>query len=307
MRVASQDICVLQYTRMKTLCITCENPLLFEEMKINGADEVILPLKNGCFSPLCGFEESELYDLIAKAHSLDLSVSILMNRLFHEDDIDEALIQMKHLIEKGAGHIIFADSAFAYEAMKEGLLKYLVYQPETIVTSSFDAKVWSETGIDAVMISSLLTKDEVIAIAEAIENSGINIHGYQMMSVSARRLLSAYADTVGLGELKNRDHLYLVEEKRDGRMPVYENEYATMIFSDYIQESSAEMHDFIEAGMKRFVIESWHLSDACIFDTLRLYRAILDGKDDEAMISAYRNKYSDLPLSGGYYEQKTVR
>jgi hypothetical protein len=67
------------------------------------------------------------------------------------------------------------------------------------------------------------------------------------------------------------------------------------------------MHDFIEAGMKRFVIESWHLSDECIFDTLRLYRAILDGKDNEAMISAYRNKYSDLPLSGGYYEQKTVR
>jgi hypothetical protein len=34
---------------------------------------------------------------------------------------------------------------------------------------------------------------------------------------------------------------------------------------------------------------------------------VLDGKDNEAMISAYRNKYSDLPLSGGYYEQKTVR
>jgi collagenase-like PrtC family protease len=90
-------------------------------------------------------------------------------------------------------------------------------------------------------------------------------------------------------------------------MPVYENDYCTMVFSDYIQESFDEMKAFMNAGVKRFVIDSWMLKETCVKDTLRIYRAYLDGKETEEMVRTYRKTYGELPLSSGYYEQKTVR
>lgn len=272
-----------------------------------GADEVIFALEQGCFSPLKAYGKDDLKAFVTLAHEKGLKAGVLMNRLFHENDIENACAVMRELCESGADSIIFADTGLAYEAMKQGFMNRLVYQPETMMTSSYDAKVWSETGVKAVMISNLLTKEEVIHMAEAADNTGLNIHGYQMMSVSARPLLSSYAITRGLHELKGREDLFLMEEKRDSLMPVYENDDSTMIFSDYIQESFDEISAFLTAGMKRFVIESWHMETQYILDTVAVYRALLDGTADDTMIQNYRQKYQNLPHSSGYYEQKTVR
>lgn len=292
---------------MKSLCVTCEDTDLFEEYKKAGCDEVILALKDGCFSPLRSFEKEELIPLIEKLHALDLKAGILMNRLFHENDVYEAEKIMEDLILNQADHIIFADTALAFDAKNKGFMDRLCYQPETMMTSSFDAKVWSETGVNCVMISSLLTKDEIVQIASSVRDAGVNVHGYQMMSVSARPLFSAYAKQTGIKPLRDVNGLYLVEEKREGRMPVYENAYAAMIFSDYIQESFDEMNAFLKAGAKRFVIDSWHLEKECVLEAISIYRALIDGTEAKEKVSAYRKKYADLPLSSGYYEQKTVR
>ena len=291
----------------RKLSITCENHELFTEYRQAGADEVILALKDSCFSPLKAFDKQEMVKLIEEAHQYGLEVSVLMNRLFHENDAVNACETMKRLVEAGADGIIFADTALAYTAKREGFMNRMIFQPETMMTSSFDAKVWHDLGTQAVMISSLLTKEEVIHIASCIDNGGVNVHGYQMMSVSGRPLLSAYAQNRGLYPLKNKGNLFLVEEKRDGKMPVYENDYCTMVFSDYIQESFDEMKAFMNAGVKRFVIDSWMLKETCVKDTLRIYRAYLDGKETEEMVRTYRKTYGELPLSSGYYEQKTVR
>lgn len=292
---------------MKTLCVTCEDPLLLEAYQNSGADEVILAMQEGCFSPLHAFAKDEILAMIPRIHALGMQAGILMNRLFHEDDVMAAETAMEEFVLHGADSIIFADTALARHALKCGFMNRMVYQPETMMTSSYDAKVWSETGLKTLMISSLLTKAEVSAIASSVTCAGINIHGYQLMSVSARPLLTAYAEQTGLPPLREKDGLYLQEEKRNGMMPVYESAYAAMIFSDYIQESFDELPAFIAAGAERFVIDSWHLDTECITDTVSLYRSILDQKADAEDISAYREKYQKLPLSTGYYEQKTVR
>jgi putative protease len=292
---------------MAILAVTCENLKSAEEFHACGADEVIFALKNACFSPLASFSCEEIRESIQTVHAMGMRVSVLMNALFHEGAVDQASRMMKELVQAGADGIIFADTGLMMEAVKNGFADRMIYQPETMMTSSYDASVWQHCGIQALMISTLLTEEEILKIASSAKNTGMNIHGWQLMSVSARPLLSAYGAVSGLGPLKNRKGLTLVEAKREGRMPVYENEQVTMIFSDYVLESFEEIRRFQKAGMKRFTVDSWNLSEESVQDALKIYRSLLDEKEPSVKIEEYREKYNELPLEKGYYENKTVR
>ena len=97
-----------------------------------------------------------------------------------------------------------------------------------------------------------------------------------------------------------------MEEKRDGRMPVYENAYACMIYSDFVQESFDEMPSFM--NIDRFVIDGTWLSRQESIAALRIYQGLLDGKDMQEEIIQYRNTYGkEGRLSDGYYGLKTIR
>lgn len=292
---------------MSILAVTCENPADLKTYREKGADEVIFALADSCFSALRPFSEEEILTMAETARAENLRVSVLMNRLFHEDDIEAACEKMIRLCHGGIDAVLFADTGLMYSARKNGLEDRMIYQPETMMTSPADALTWCSENLQAVMISTLLTEQEILKIAAGAAVTGMNIHGYQLMSVSARPLLSAFALSAGKEPLKNKENLTLVEAKRQEHMPVFENEYATMIFSDYVLESFDEIRKFRDAGMKRFVIDGWHLDPQSVQEAVGLYRALLDGTAEAAEIREYRNTYKDIPFSKGYYDQKTVR
>lgn len=298
---------MIQYCRMAILAVTCENLKSAEAFHACGADEAVFALKDACFSPLAAFSCEEIREFIPKVHSSGMRVSVLMNALFHEEAIQNAAEMMKELVHSGADGIIFADTGLMLTALKEGFSDRMIYQPETMMTSSYDASVWSSTGVQALMISTLLTEEEILKIAASNENTGMNIHGWQLMSVSARPLLSAYGAMTSLGSFRNKKGLTLVEAKRNEHIPVYENEQVTMVFSDYVLESFEEILRFEKAGMKRFSVDSWNLDLSSVEDALKIYRALLDEKQPSMSIEEYRAEYSALPLDKGYYENKTVR
>jgi hypothetical protein len=88
-------------------------------------------------------------------------------------------------------------------------------------------------------------------------------------------------------------------------MPIYENAYGTMIYTDYIQESFAYMPSFLQAGIERFEIDTNGLARQAVQDAIVIYRSILDGTENDGR--AYLEKYQSLPLSTGYYGQKTIK
>lgn len=298
---------MLQYTHMEILAVTCQSADNIKDIHKAGAEEAVFALKDGCFSALTGFSKEELKELISLTHEEGMRFSVLMNRLFHEDMIKEAQETMMELIHAGADAVLFADLGLMKKAMEEGVTDRMIYQPETLMTSTPEAEVYGALGLQAVMISSLLTEGEIEEIAKAVKQTGVSVHGYQLMSVSARGLLSAYSAVSGRESLKNRNGLYLREEKRNEFMPVYENDYCALIYTDYILESFDQLERFQKAGVQRFQADSWNISPDSLNDALRIYRNILDGKDASSLIQEYRKKYADLPISEGYYSSRTVK
>ena len=292
---------------MKYIAVTCENRNHLREFHARKADEVIFPLENHSFFAGREYSVSEITEMITEAHQTGMKATVLMNRLFHEDEVQDACRNMLEVIEKGADHIEFADPALFYFARSNGFADRMIYESSTLMTNAYDGSFWLEQEANNVIISSLLTKEEIVEIAKKMKNSGVVIHGHLLMSVSKRKLLSAFSEEYGLASLKDRTTVTLQELQRQEHMPAFENSQAMMIYSDYVQESFAEMPLFMEAGIERYEIHSPFLAEEALLDAVDVYRKILDGQDAENEIGEYRMKYSHLSLSDGYYGKKTVK
>ncbi len=292
---------------MKILSTTLENKSLLENYIQSGVNEVILALKGNTFSALKEWDEEEIDEIKDICHQQNVKVTVLMNRLYSEADIYEAQQTMQRILENGVDGLMFADPGLLRYAKKNQLESYLIYRPETLMTCNEDAIFWMQEGLQSVVIPCLLTKDEVIEIAKETKDTTVITHGSTLMSVSKRKLLSAYKHVSNQEFDVSSKTLALKEKQREDHMPAYENAYSMMIYTDYIQESFEEMEDFMNAGVKYFEIDTVFMKDEMILDTISIYRNILDGNDALKSINAYKEKYKDLHLSDGYYGQKTVK
>lgn len=292
---------------MKILTVTLENRNLLKDYIDLGVNEVVLASADNTFSALHEFTGEEIKEIVEECHMHHMTVTVLMNRLYSEKDIYAAQKEMEEILHLGVDGLMFADPGLLKYAKEKHLESYLTYRPETLMTCNEDALFWKEQGLRSVVIPCLLTKDEVMDIAKYTPDTTVIIHGSTLMSVSKRKLLSAYKEVNQKDFGVHSKTLSLKEKQREAYMPAYENAVAMMIYTDYIQESFDEMHAFMDAQVTYFEIDTPFMSEKAVIDAIRIYRMLLDEKDASREIQAYRDKYQDKELSDGYYGQKTVK
>lgn len=292
---------------MKILTVTLENRNLLKDYIDLGVNEVVLASADNTFSALHEFTGEEIKEIVEECHMHHMTVTVLMNRLYSEKDIYAAQKEMEEILHLGVDGLMFADPGLLKYAKEKHLESYLTYRPETLMTCNEDALFWKEQGLRSVVIPCLLTKDEVMDIAKYTPDTTVIIHGSTLMSVSKRKLLSAYKQVNQKDFDVHSKTLSLKEKQREAYMPAYENAVAMMIYTDYIQESFDEMHAFMDAKVTYFEIDTPFMSEKAVIDAIRIYRMLLDEKDASREIQAYRDKYQDKELSDGYYGQKTVK
>ena len=146
--------------RMKTTAITCSDLNDLKTYAENGADEVIIAPVDCSFSALSEIQEEKLFDAISTAHQEGMKISFLMNRLFGQSEISVVSERMNAYMQAGVDGVIFADPGLLSAAENNGYLNRMIYQPDTLVTSSYDASFWMEQGLKSVTVSSLITKEQ---------------------------------------------------------------------------------------------------------------------------------------------------
>lgn len=293
---------------MTILNASCRSLQDITVLKENGADEITFGFKDNIFSALHGFTISEIKEGIRICHENNMKAVVLMNRLYDDHDIDQAQESLKKLFETDTDYVEAADPGLFQYAEACGMMNHMIYRSGTLMTNKEDASWWMKTGIASVVISPLLTESELIGIAGSVKNTSLMIHGYQLMSVSKRKLLSAWKEASSSNaEVKDNHHLFLEESTRKEKMPVYENQHAMMIYADFIQASFEKLNFFKHSGAERMILEDCWLEKQAFLDAVKCYKAIINGSDGEVTGRKYRKKYPDLPLSEGYYGQKTIK
>ena len=282
-------------------------PHIFEDIdKLLEAGSTIIGIGDDYFAARCAavFSRDEMKEAVSLIHQREGKCVVFINRMLGEEEIAKAREYLGFLKELKVDYLLYNDPAMYILAEELGMVTQLIYQPDTLMTNSKDVSFMLRQGIDSVFISKELTFDEMMEIGNACKDKcNVIIHGYLNMSYSKRKLLKAYFDMLGKEVDYTSMDLRLIEYTRTGRMPIYEDEQGTHIFTDYILESFREIKAF--SGVVRFLmIDSMFMEIEAVLGAIKAYKAIIEGEDPEVIEQQYREQY-DLPLSDGYHYTKT--
>ncbi len=204
-----------------------------ELLKEAGCDAVVF--YDDDFSVCSIYKVDILTILKAKKICEDLNINlyISMNRMVFEEDLQALEEKMKVYFEIGVDGIYFADMALFMIAKKYRMLDKMMFQPVSVMTNSFDGNSLINKGIKRVCLSDEITLDEILMIAKKTSQPvEVKVYGRMVLSYSKRPLLSNYKEEVKLDKnLKYLKNLTLMEETRDHKMPIYEDQFGTYIFS----------------------------------------------------------------------------
>ena len=272
------------------------------------ADTILVSLDGLSSSAAHKLSREELESAAAAAQTHNKNISVRANLTLHEDETDKADDMMKYLASQRVHSIFYADPALFLLAKKYNMTARMIYDPETLMTSVKDAEWWLNRNIGGVAVSPLLTLQETTEITQAVKKAVVTVHGRTLMSRSFRKLLSAYEAHYGMEyALEGREGLTLIEAKRDGIMPVYEDETGTLIYSDNVLDSFDFIDRIMQSGPLGILVEGSMISFDEQLTAVRAYRRIMDGEASAAVGKEYREAFRAEPLDSGYYEQKTVR
>ena len=253
------------------------------------------------------YSHSELKEIVKKAQSLDVKVSVLVNKMIFDDEVD-ALIKKLELLKKlEVDSIFFSDMAVFMLAKDLKIEHLLIYAPGMTIVNSLDVKEYLKLNIQAVELANELTLSEKITIAKANPNKvGLVISGYLLMSFSKRQALSNYFSQINKSvNVENNYNLSLIEATRENKMPIYEDFSGTFIYSEYILDSFKYIDQLLDADFKYFRIDGIFLEPKMIKDLLKAYKQTIKDKKGIKASEEIKNKYSNFIFDDTFYRIKT--
>ncbi len=288
----------------KKLIATLESVKDFPALVNAGVDEILVAIEGYSFSALKSITLEQLDSLDGFAQTMHKDVSLIVNRFFHETDLENLHVLKKYVDTHNIHALYFGDLAIAKTFQDSQVKK--IYMPDTLVTSQNDVNFWISMNIGTV-ISPLLTIEETLEIANQSEGSIAIVHGRTNLSRSYRPLLSAWKQEYNSSvDVENNYDLYVVEEKRDGKMPIYEDENGTLIYSDYVLDSFDEMEDLLKTNLSGIMVNGLYQDRNTYLNAIHAYRRILDGENAQVVRKEYE-EMTGTSISSGYYHEKTVR
>ncbi len=256
------------------------------------ADGMIVSLDRYSFNDGKLFTKDEILSIkesTKKAVILDISA------LYHDRELSELKIILKDL--KSLDYFLFQDFSLIEVFRELGIINKAIYAPETFITNHLDQEFFKDLGINKLLISREITKDDILSILKNKGNTkyAYQIFGYIMMFYSYRKHFTNYNLEYNLNlKLKNRFDLSLKEETRDEKYRVIEDDISFRIYRDKIFDGYSLFRETKEIDY--LILNRIFIPNDLYFDTLALYKGELD-------YSIYLSKYNDLFDSGFLYRE----
>ena len=272
--------------------------------------EKILPFADGVilgshFTNGYHLSLEEITQSVRFCRTFHKKVYIIMDDFISEDEKMLMYDYLDFIDGLNVDGIYFHDLGIYNAAKSYGLVSKLIYDGKTVMCNSLDTAFLLDKGIDSIVISRELTYPEVKEILK--NHSGridLQIFGHLRMSYSRRHFLKNYFKQIGKEyDYNGKETLSLVEEQREYKMPIIEDEDGTYIYTDYIFEMFNEICE-VKNDIKRGIIDTLFIDDLnLICQVLRDYRRINMGNRSFIKESFMHNHPGNY--STGYFYQKT--
>lgn len=272
----------------------------------HGIDLIVYSLPCVSLRSICILDETTLSEAKALCAKYSIELGINMMRFFVEDELDD-LRKMMHLcVDRQVDVIYFSDMSVYMMAKEMNYENHLIYQPNTLITNSVDAQFYLNQNLYGVTCSREITLEEISAISSKCKGLvEVMAYGYANIMHSKRHLLTSYFSFTGLDDRSDKV-LSLVEEQRDGIMPVFQDECGTHVFSDFILALFKEACALEEAGVSQLKIEGILLDSQTVVQVADDFRKVLNHEEKGTdMFEKYQSM--NKSISDGFMYQKTSK
>ena len=237
-----------------------------------GIDAIIVGIPYFSIRHCLQVDKEKLVTLKETCSKLGIKLYINFLRMCSEFDIDSAKDWLYFFKKFDIDGIYYADEGILYLAQELQIEDKLIYQPETLITSSIDVDFYLSQGIQTVSLAHELSLDEIRLITKKYNNVEILVNGYFSILYSRRYLITNYLDAIKSESIRKYHRYDLIEQTRKQRMPVFEDDAGTHIFSEQPISSFLQFDELKKMGINRFRIDSIFFDDTYTINVLNAYK-----------------------------------
>ena len=193
-----------------------------EYYKEKGIYNYLVPLKDFCV----GYDTIDVNNI----NKIDVNYYLLVNRIMTFKDLEKLRSILNNINLKYLKGVFFEDLG-VLEIIKDLDLEK-IYFPNHFATNYLSINGFLDKGIDSVVVSNEITKEEVEIILDNVsENVVIPVLGYNQIMYSRRNLITNYNKEYNLNTSLNNK---ITEQITKKQLPILEQEYGTVIFDENI-------------------------------------------------------------------------
>lgn len=283
------------------LLVTLRNPKMLYKIQPYVQGIIVGSL----FSLSYNYTLNEIANINNYCKNKKIKIYITIDAFISEDDKANLYSYMEFIKDLNVDGIYFHDLAIYEVAGMYEIRDKLIYDGYSVMCNTLEATYFLSRGIDGVVISRELTFEEVNNIITMIPGMiDMQIFGYLRMSYSRRKFIRNYMKEIGKPYIyEESKNLSLIEEKRNYKMPIVEDQYGTRIYTDFILESMKEI-PYLRNNLRRGIIDTLFIDDEnLILTILREYQRVTVENSEFLRQSIYKNFPNRY--SSGYFYQKT--
>lgn len=258
------------------------------------------------FSSGYNYTTDDLIRICEYCRGNGLKLYIQMDNFISEDELKLAYDYLSLLNKLDVDGIYYHDLGVYDLAGSLGMTGRLIYDGKTVLCNSLDTTYYLSTGINSVKISNELTLKETSDIlTNNPQACDMQIFGHLRLSYSKRRFLKNYFKEINEDyDYFNKESLYLIEEKRDYKMPIVEDSSGSKIYSDYIFVAYEEL-SILRPYLKRGIVDTLFIDDERIIQVLRDYKR-LTSENSKFLFDSLKASYPDNYSSAYFYEKTNI-
>lgn len=269
--------------------------------------EIILKTKNteSAMALLFGIKDLSIEENLITIEQLEKmnrsNIFISLNKNMFNTDLNLLEQTLKKLNELKVKGIFFYDIAVLSITKRLNLDLNLIWAADFLTTNYKTCNYYYNEGVKGVLISNVLTKDEIIEISKNTKlDTFVNIFGYQMMAISKRHFISNYFSYINE---ENSDNVHTISEK-DKEYLIDEESYGTKLYSDYILNGIKYLKELKEANIKYIILSDYNIDEDLFTKIVDIYKKAITFDYDLDNLNEEINKL--IKTETGFFDKKTI-
>ena len=208
----------------------------------------------------------------------DKEIFIKIDKNIFNKDLERLKQNLIELDKLNINGIMFYDLSVMSIAKNLNLKTPLIWNQNYFVTNYKTCKYYEKEGIQGAVISSEITKEEILEIRKNTKLTlFVNIFGYQMMAFSKRKLITNYFKYLKKKNLKKKN--YIIE--KDKKYRIIETQEGTIILSDKILNGIKYKQLFEDNNINYLILDQTMIKDRPF---LKILDIINNNKQEEIPI-----------------------